>query len=242
MGSAPHHGVGDVGVIVLVSFAQGKALRAAAWLALGRWPMMRTPGLSFFKVLGAGRDAGFGIVPGLARQGIFCSFRSEAAADDFLSGSWVIRFLRSNAHEIFSAKLRAISSRGAWSGMVPLSVTASASAAAPVASLTRASIRPSKAVAFWRHARPVEGQHQSANGCMVAAGLGEMPLLRQATFTIWESADAMDAFAHRREHLDAIRATRAGGYFSEELFARFVPYEMRGAWKGRRFEGPTSMD
>lgn len=90
-------------------------------------------------------------------------------------------------------------------------------------------------MAFWKHARPVEGQHQAANGCIIAAGLGEMPLLRQATFTIWESAEAMDAFAHSHDHLNAIRATRAGGYFSEELFARFVPYDMQGAWKGRRF-------
>jgi hypothetical protein len=61
---------------------------AIAWgvgqLVLGLWPRERLPGLLFHKVLGCGRDGGFGIAPGLERQGLFCLFSSRTAADEFI--------------------------------------------------------------------------------------------------------------------------------------------------------------
>jgi len=57
--------------------------------------------------------------------------------------------------------------------------------------------------------------------------------LRQATFTIWQNPAAMDAFARTGAHLAAIRAAKGGQHFSEDLFARFVPYDADGTWKGQ---------
>jgi len=227
---------GEVGVIVLVAFAPGRGFRAALWLAIGRWAIRSCAGLSFYKILGSGREGGFRAAPGLSRQGVFCAFRTEADADAFLASAPAMRFLRAHTSEHFYAKLRAVSSRGQWSGRIPLAVTANLEPGSPVASLTRASIRPMKALAFWRHAAPSERALHAAPGCLLASGLGEAPLVRQATFTIWKSPEAMEAFARTGAHLDAIRATRAGNYFSEELFVRFIPYDMRGTWKGARFE------
>jgi spheroidene monooxygenase len=66
-------------------------------------------------------------------------------------------------------------------------------------------------------------------------GLGEAPLLRQATFSIWDDAASVDAYARGGAHGQAARAAYAEGYFSESMFVRFVPYGAQGRWKGRSF-------
>ena len=137
--------------------------------------------------------------------------------------------------QLNAVKLRAFSSRGSWDGAA-MTVTATPPAGGPVAALTRASIRPFHAWSFWRNAPPAELSLAGAQGCRLAAGLGEAPLLRQATFTIWDSIACMDAYARSGAHLAAIRAAHRGHYFSESMFVRFVPYAAEGEWKGRRLE------
>ena len=115
-----------------------------------------------------------------------------------------------------------------------MAVTAQADAGAPVAALTRASIRPSRALAFWRHSPASEAALAGAPGCRLAVGLGEAPVLRQATFSLWSDTAAMDAYARSGAHQEAIRASYAGDYFSESMFVRFVPLAVSGQWQGRR--------
>jgi spheroidene monooxygenase len=104
-----------------------------------------------------------------------------------------------------------------------------------VAALTRGSVRPSRAVRFWRHAPPSHRAVEDAPGCLLTAGLGEAPLLRQATFSLWDDQASMDAYARSGAHLQAIRASAAGGFFSESMFVRFVPLSVQGQWRGRHW-------
>lgn len=224
---------GDVGVMVLVKFSRMARLDGFIHLAFGRYALRNEPGITFFKTLGSGRDAGFGLTPSASHQGLFAAFADEAAADHFLEGSRTIHFLRFNSDEVATIKLRAYSSRGAWAGVEPLRITAERPAVGPVASLTRASIRMSTAMQFWRHAPPSELSLKGAEGCLLSAGLGEAPLFRQATFTVWDSERSMSAFARLGAHADAIRDAQQRGLFTESLFARFVPYQMTGTWLGR---------
>jgi spheroidene monooxygenase len=69
----------------------------------------------------------------------------------------------------------------------------------------------------------------------LAVGLGEAPLLRQATFTIWDSVADMNAYARSGAHLQAIQAAAQHGYFAESMFARFVPLHVRGQWQGKSY-------
>jgi heme-degrading monooxygenase HmoA len=131
-------------------------------------------------------------------------------------------------------KLRAWSSRGTWDGC-QLQAGAPAPAAGPIAALTRASIALRKAPAFWRYAPAAQSALDTAPGCQLAVGLGEAPLLRQATFTIWDSVSAMDAYARSGAHQNAIQAAYGNQYFSESLFARFVILGLHGNWKGRMY-------
>jgi heme-degrading monooxygenase HmoA len=227
---------GTVGVVVLADLRANARARGFAHLAFGRMSLIGTPGLAFAKMLGSGADAGFQPAPSWTHQGLFASFDTEADADAFLaSRAMILEGYRHHARELLTLKLRAYASRGAWSGIAPLEVTTAAPHGV-MASLTRASIRPSKARAFWRHAAPSEVSLHGVEGCVLSAGLGEMPLLRQATFTIWDSEAAMERYARSGAHMAAIRDAYARGFFSESLFARFVPYEIRGTWAGRRWD------
>ena len=64
-------------------------------------------------------------------------------------------------------------------------------------------------------------------------GLGEAPLLRQATFSLWRDAKAMDAYARNGAHQAAIQAAWQHRFFSESMFVRFTPIAVQGSWKGR---------
>ena len=227
-----------VALVVLVDVRPGARLWGYATFLLGRFLLQRAPGLRFFKMLGSGHDGGFGLKPSASRQGMFCVFENDAAIDLFLASHAVVQEYRARAAEFFSVRLRATSARGSWSGMKPFEgacaqPTDGSYAPAPVAALTRASIQPGKALRFWRHAPPAEVSLGQAPGCLLAVGLGEAPILRQATFSIWAHAAAMDAYARRGAHQDAIRASSAGSYFSESMFVRFVPYDAQGTWHGR---------
>lgn len=196
------------------------------------WPRMR--GLRFAQVLGSGWGGGFGLWPGLNYQGVFAAFEDEEAARAFASQSVVARAYQDRSVQHFGAVLACTSSRGSWSGHT-MAVHAQPSLADyhPVAALTRASIRPGRAAQFWRHAPATHHALAQAQGCRVAVGLGEAPVFRQATFSLWESAQKMHAYARQGAHQQAIDAAWGQGLFSESMFVRFRPLWLQGCWEGR---------
>ena len=108
------------------------------------------------------------------------------------------------------------SSRGSWDGcgwgVTPAATLAAAGvspapvAGEPIAVLTRASIRPYKAASFWRRSPRTERAIAEAEGCDLAMGLGEAPLLRQCTFSVWRDTESMDSYARHGSHQQAIAA------------------------------------
>jgi spheroidene monooxygenase len=103
---------------------------------------------------------------------------------------------------------------------------------AACARASRAANRPTRAWSFRRHTPATEAELAASPGCLLAVGLGEAPLLRQATFSLWESVEAMDAYARHGSHQRAIQASWQRGFFSEWMFARFRPLSLNGAWHG----------
>jgi hypothetical protein len=225
--------VGTVAVLVLVDLRSVARWWGWSRLVLGARPFRRVAGLGLAKVLGSGAGGGFGARPSSTHQGLFLVFEDEAAAQRFVAESPELAAYRAHAREMCIAVLRACSSKGTWSGTAMLP-TVTPPVDGPIAALTRASIRPQRAWSFWRLSPPAERGLAAAPGCLLAAGLGEAPLLRQATFSLWTDAQAMDAYARSGAHQEAIRAAYAGGYFSESMFVRFVPLSITGSWQGRR--------
>jgi spheroidene monooxygenase len=66
-------------------------------------------------------------------------------------------------------------------------------------------------------------------------GLGEAPLLRQCTFSIWKNTASMVAYAQSGAHLAAIQAAYKHGFFTESMFVRMRVLSMAGAWQGHDF-------
>lgn len=233
-GSAATGTVGDdVVVLLLLDLAPGSAWWGFSRLVFGTGALRSIPRLRFAKVLGSGREGGFGLQPSATRQGLFLVFDGEVAADDFLADSATLLGYRRRARELCLLKLRAYSCRGSWGGQT-IRLSAEAPTRGPIVALTRASIRPLKAHRFWPLAPAAERSLESASGCTLAAGLGEAPLLRQATISAWDSVAAMDAYARHGAHLEAIRSSAQGSFFSESMFVRFVPLSIHGTYKGRR--------
>jgi hypothetical protein len=221
-----------VAVLLLVRVRPWAVPWLLARLVLGARGVGQVPGLRFVRVLGSGQGGGFGLRPGLDHGGLFLLFDEEAEAESFISQSPVVAAYRAHAGECLVGLLRATSCRGSWGGQ-SMAVTAVASPGGPVAALTRGSIRPQRAWAFWRHAAPSQHALAQAQGCLLAAGLGEAPLLRQATFSLWRDAQALEAYAHQGAHRQASVSARQEGYFSESMFVRFMPLWLQGRWQGR---------
>jgi hypothetical protein len=68
----------------------------------------------------------------------------------------------------------------------------------------------------------------------LAIGIGEAPIGVQGTFSVWESARALQSFAYAgAAHADAIRRTPVRRWYAEELFARFAVLSASGTVDGR---------
>jgi hypothetical protein len=156
---------------------------APAWRLWGWWRIMRgaqsfrqVPGLRFVKALGSGFEGGFGLRPSRSRQGVFAVFTNEASADAFIVDSPTLAAFRARCSELCVVKLRAWSSRGTWDGQSlqpSVAQPTAAQGAVPVAALTRASILPRRARAFWQKAPAAQASLSHSPGCWLAVGLGE---------------------------------------------------------------------
>lgn len=220
-------------VLVLARWPKALVAWGLSQLAAGALSGKSVPGLLWRKVLGSGHQGGFGLRPGWDRLAQMCVFESKARAQAWLAEDPELAVWRERAAELFWLELRAWNSRGLWSGH-DLPVTIARPEAGPVAALTRASIRLSKARAFWAHSPSAERALQGSHGCRLAVGLGEAPLLRQATFSLWDSVAAMDAYARSGAHLQAIKSAHQDGFFSESMFVRFSIVDQGGRWSDLR--------
>jgi len=223
---------GQVALMVLVEIQLSAKISGILRLMFARLGLWKTPGLKFYKHMGSGKNGGFSIHPSGTHQALFCVFQDITSLEQFYKSSRLIRWYRANAKDFFSVKMKAYSIKGQWSGFAP-DITAETPSAGPIVSITRASIKPLYCLPFWRKQPAAEISLEQSAGCIIAAGVGEAPFFRQATFTIWESQAAMDQYARRGAHQDAIRASLSGHYFSESMFSRYIPFDADGSWKGR---------
>lgn len=228
------------GVVVVVLLDYLRQHQAWGWMRLVQGPsaLRDTPGLRFAKVMGSGHDGGFTLRPSTTHQGLVCLFAQAEQAIAFVAGAQV-RQMRERARESWAGLLAVSSARGSWDGCAwgetpttALGPYAAAPVDGPLAALTRASIRPAKAATFWRMAPATQASLWQAPGCEIAAGLGEAPLLRQCTFSLWRDLPSMDDYARQGAHQQAIAASYRNRFFSESMFVRMRLLASHGQWKG----------
>ncbi|MBM2615237.1 monooxygenase [Actinoplanes sp. LDG1-06] len=127
--------------------------------------------------------------------------------------------------------LEPLLSRGAWSGVSPFTVSPQTESPGDgmVLALTRARLRPSKMITFYRAVPAVAREALKAPGLLAHFGVGEAPIGFQGTISVWRNAADLARFAYRQpEHRAVIARTPADRWYAEELFARFAVREISG--------------
>ena len=240
------------GVVVVFLFDFLPQHRIWAWMKLmqGTRGLFKTfPGLRFAKVMGSGEGGGFGLRPSSTHQGLIMVFDDLIHAYQSLKSGEIMRY-QEKTHEYWQGVLLVDSCRGSWDHQSwnsqnvlqeavqdPVqSGSAHDGSSAYIASLTRASIRASQAMNFWRFAPPAQVDLKKASGCELAVGLGEAPLLRQCTFSVWQDAQSLTNYAHQGAHMRAIGAAQKHNFFTESMFVRMKVLHMWGQWMGKTFD------
>jgi hypothetical protein len=192
--------------------------------------LRRTPGVRFVKLLGTGSGRTFTVRDADPRTwALLAVWDGEPDGD-----ATVLRRWRALADEEWSVRLRPLSARGRWSRREPFGRPAPRRWDGPVAAITRARLTARKAARFWRAVPPVSADLQADPGLRFALGIGEAPIGLQGTFSVWESAGALNGFAYgRAAHAAVVRRTADEGWYAEELFARFGVLSAEGSVAGR---------
>ena len=202
-------------------------------MGAARLSFMRMPEVGFWKLCGSGTGEGFTPRPNTAVWAILATWPDADTARRMIDSAPVYRRWRSHAMESWTILLEPTSARGVWAGVAPFSVVDSAPIDGPIVALTRATMRLSTFLRFWRRVPDISAAIGQDPNVIFKIGIGEVPLLHQVTFSIWPNAETMAHFARGDgPHGRAIAAVRREGWFREELYARFRILDDWGTWGG----------
>ena len=151
-----------------------------------------------------------------------------------LYGAFIGRWVRLFNCETWTIFLTPIEGHGSWDGKNPFgNMSKKMDYDGPIAVLTRATIRLTKLNSFWKNVNGVAQQMAGARGLITSIGIGELPFIKQATFSIWENKELMKAFAYQMyQHQDVIKKTKKENWYSEDMFVRFIPIQTIGTING----------
>lgn len=182
-----------------------------------------TKGLEMIKLFGSGRQNGFGIIPNFGRYVMLSIWSSEAVARDGLEHTGFLTSYWSRSTRVDHIFLKTSMVHGSWGGTQPFRISAEYDEKEPVAVITRATIKWSEMVRFWKDVPKVTRSLRKVDMQPVfAIGIGEMPFRYQATFSVWPDGATMKKFAYQsRAHADMVKKTKRLGWYEEDLFARF---------------------
>ena len=203
-------------------------------MQLGHAHFTNIEGLVFYKLLGSGAENGFSSKPNFGTYALLCVWTSETLAINFFDKNSFFNNYKSRSSESFTVFAHAAEAHGNWDGKQPFASNATLALDKPVMVLTRASIRLSKLISFWRRVGQVSKSLENYNELALSIGVGEWPLIQQATLSIWKTQSEMMDYAYKNQkHKEVIRLTRKLNWYKEELFARFIPYKFLGQWNGK---------
>lgn len=202
-----------------------------------RLPLLLNKNISFFKLLGTSKKGRFIMKPDWQQWGILTvntsvSVKNNRKTEDQhdialelkqIYGPFIAGWFRLFKCETWTVFLDPLEGHGTWDGnMVFGKLPVHAEHQGRIAIITRASIRLNKVRPFWKQAAPVETELKDANGLLTSIGMGELPYIKQVTFSIWENTDNMKAFAYKmKDHVEAVKKSKKHSWFSEEMYVRF---------------------
>jgi heme-degrading monooxygenase HmoA len=207
---------------------------SALWrMARDRVGLRSTPGLRFAKLLGTGSGESFTPRDADPHHWAALTVWDDAAAARSFESSRLVGAWDDLAHERLRVVMAPLSSRGTWAGHDPFGDARGSRPAGPVAAITRARIRTTRSLQFWRAVPAVSTDLHGSDGLRLSVGIGEAPIGLQGTFSVWDSSDALVDFAYRRApHAAVVERTASAGWYAEEMFARLAVLELDGRYRG----------
>lgn len=188
-------------------------------------------GLQFFKLMGSGGKNGFAIWPNFNTYAFLGVWDREECAESGFEDAEFFNEARLRSSENYTLYMHASRSHGQWDGQAPFNDFIEYTGG-PIAVVTRATIKWQYVLGFWSRVRKVSRALEDHDGLRLSIGIGEYPLFMQSTFSLWDNADQMRAYAYKNPlHQKVIKKTRELGWYSEELFANFIPYRSEGSWE-----------
>ena len=104
-------------------------------------------------------------------------------------------------------------SSGLWNGEDPFSEHFELSKPKKIGVITRATIHFTKLTHFWRSVKSARGKWRK-----FFKGIGELPFIQQATFSIWESEEDINNFAYSNtSHKNIVSKTKKQKWYKEDL-------------------------
>jgi quinol monooxygenase YgiN len=198
--------------------------------------LQKVTGKVFYKLMGSGRDMGFNPAPDWSVYSLLIVWENEDVAKQFFQNEAIFKQYQAHTSECWTLFMKVRQVKGLWSGGNPFVPSTEIDEQNPLISvITRASIRPSKLITFWKYVptsqRPIVA---GCDGLIYTKGIGEAPLIQMATFSLWRDFEALKKFAYgSQEHRVAIEKTKKLDWYSEEMFVRFQPYKSFGFWNGQ---------
>ncbi len=190
-------------------------------------------GLSFYRLMGSGKGKGFNPLPDWSVYSLLQVWESEEQANEFFNSSILIEKYKSHTSEQYTLYMKNISAGGTWVGKNPFEKGIELDPSLPIAVITRATIKWNWLIRFWKYVPTSQEPLEGNKGLVYTKGIGEVPVVQMATFSLWKNFDAVKEFAYNsKQHKEAIRRTRKNEWYREELFSRFHPYKSSGTWQG----------
>jgi hypothetical protein len=178
--------------------------------------------------MGCGKNGTFDIVPDLSQWAILATHKLDTSVSNkknlsSLYGNFIAQWISLFASHHITFLLDPIAGHGSWDGKQPFGdLPHKNNHSGTIVTLTRASIRLTKLHHFWKHVAPVAQEMTKAKGLIYSVGIGEVPWIKQATVSVWESEESMKQFAYgTQKHNEVIQKTRKEKWYSEDMFVRF---------------------
>jgi len=222
--------------ITTISFFKFSTLHNKVWgfvmMLLAHKDLYKVKGLSFYRLMGSGKGMGFNPFPDWSVYSLLQVWESEEDANEFFRSSNLIDKYKSHTLESYTLYMKNISSVGTWISKAPFEKGTNLDSNLPIAIITRATIKWHWLFRFWKYVPTSQEPLDGNKGLIYTKGIGEVPVVQMATFSLWKNFDAVKEFAYNsKQHKEAIRKTRKNEWYKEELFSRFHPYKSLGSWK-----------
>ncbi|SDG62665.1 DUF3291 domain-containing protein [Psychroflexus sediminis] len=197
---------------------------ALSMMQFGHRYMKSVKGLSFYKLLGSGKE-NFNPLPDWNVYAVLQVWEDRSFAEDFFETHPLSDVYLKHTQKMEVLYLESIQARGLWNGKNPFQSSVQPKNIGEedqIAVITRASIKTSQLLKFWKFVPESQKPLENAKGLVYTKGFGELPFVEMATFSIWKNMESLQAYAYQsHEHIKAIQKTRTLDWYSEELFSRF---------------------